>query len=128
MSCRINFAPLTRQLVNISLAVVTMSLALVAFSSTAFAQNMDCTLMVPQSPLSEAGLATPYRLKATTVANGGNPANGPCNEETFNSSAFVHGVIINKDTGEVTIYNPLVVIDGVGAAIHPTKGASEVDQ
>jgi hypothetical protein len=121
MSCRINFAPLTRQLVNISLAVVTMSLALVAFSSTAFAQNMDCTLIVPQSPLSEAGLATPYRLKATTVANGGNPANGPCDEENFNSSAFVQGVIINKDTGAVTIYNPLVVTDGVGAAIHPTR-------
>jgi hypothetical protein len=114
MSRRINVAAVTTQL-------MTIALALVASSSTAFAQNMDCTLIVPQSPLSEAGLATPYRLKATTVANGGNPANGPCNEEDFNSSAFVQGVIINKDTGEVTIYNPLVVTDGVGAAIQPTR-------
>src|SRR5215468_4689996 len=36
--------------------------------------NTNCTLIVPEDPLSAAGLATPYHLTAT------DPAMGPCNE------------------------------------------------
>jgi len=100
--------------------VIVIGVALLAIPVTALAQttpNQDCTLIVPHNPLSAAGLATPYQLTAT------NPANGPCNELDPNQSAFVQGAVIDVATGQISIYNPLVVNAGVAPAIAPTPPA-----
>jgi hypothetical protein len=75
--------------------------------------NMDCTLIVPQNPLSAQGLATPYQLVAT------NANNGPCNETNANQSAFVQGVIYDPVAGKFSIYNPLVIDKGTQPALKP---------
>src|SRR5579875_330237 len=76
--------------------------------------NMNCTLIVPDQPLTAQGLATPYRLTAT------NPADGPCNESNTNQSAFVQGVIYNPTKGTFSVYNPLVIDKGTQPAVWPT--------
>jgi hypothetical protein len=68
-----------------------------------FAQNPNCTIIVPEAPLTAAGLATPYQLTAT------DPADGECHETNTNSSAFVQAAIIDPATGQISIYNPLVI-------------------
>ncbi len=75
--------------------------------------NMDCTLIVPAHPLTAGGLATPYQLVAT------NPDNGPCNEANPGQAAFVQGSIFDFDTGEISVYNPLVIDQGTRPAINP---------
>ncbi len=75
--------------------------------------NGDCTLIVPPQPLTAAGLAMPYQLTAT------DPANGPCNESNAAQSAFVQGAIIDPATGQISIYNPLVIDQGTQPAIAP---------
>jgi hypothetical protein len=75
--------------------------------------NMDCTLIVPPHPLTAQGLATPYQLVAT------DPDNGPCNESNAMQAAFVQGSIFNFDTGEISVYNPLVIDQGTKPAINP---------
>jgi hypothetical protein len=84
-----------------------------------FAQNPNCTIIVPDAPLSATGLATPYQLTAT------NPADGECHETNTNSSAFVQAAIFDPATGQISIYNPLVIdqntTPAAGAApIQPT--------
>ena len=76
--------------------------------------NMNCTLIVPNNPLSAKGLATPYKLFGTDQA-----ANGPCNEANAAQGAFVQGAIIDTDTGQVSIYNPLVIDWGTKPAVAP---------
>jgi hypothetical protein len=92
---------------------IMIGLALIAAPVTAFAQNMDCTLIVPANPLTAAGLATPYQLVAT------NPANGPCRETDANQSAFVQAAVIDLNTGQISIYNPLVIDRGTSPAAAP---------
>lgn len=75
--------------------------------------NMDCTLIVPAHPLTAQGLATPYQLVAT------NPDQGPCNESNDMQAAFVQGSIFNFDTGEISVYNPLVIDQGTKPALNP---------
>ena len=75
--------------------------------------NLDCTLMVPREPLTAAGLATPYELVAT------DPAAGPCHEADRNQRAFVQAAIIDLDTGQISVYDPLVIDKGTTAAIPP---------
>jgi hypothetical protein len=82
-------------------------------STVAFAQNMDCSIIVPASPLTAAGLATPYQLVAT------DPANGPCNEGNSSQSAFVQAAIFNPTTQEISVYNPLVIDYGTQPAVPP---------
>jgi hypothetical protein len=77
------------------------------------AVSMDCTLIVPASPLSAQGLATPYQLTAT------NPTNGPCHESNKAQAAFVQGAIIDPASGAISIYNPLVVDQGTQPAVEP---------
>jgi len=76
--------------------------------------NPDCTLIVPNNPLSAQGLATPYQFTAT------NPANGPCHEANANQSAFVQAAVIDLRTGQISVYNPLVIDQGTSPAITPT--------
>ena len=103
-------------------AAVTLIIALGAgtyfilrphFGSHAAGVNGDCTLILPSQPLTAQGLATPYQLTAT------DPANGPCNEANAGQSAFVQGAIIDPATGQIAIYNPLVIDQGTQAAIAP---------
>jgi hypothetical protein len=75
--------------------------------------NPDCTLIVPNDPLSAKGLATPYQLKATDRAN------GPCHEYNTAQSAFVQAAVIDPATGAISIYNPLVIDAGTTPAVAP---------
>lgn len=113
---RKRFSPL--MLVGLSIPVM---LALIAsavlilphLGSQAAAVNGDCTLIVPTQPLTAQGLATPYQLVAT------DPANGPCNESNKAQAAFVQGAVINPATGQISIYNPLVIDQGTQPAAAP---------
>ena len=75
--------------------------------------NMDCTLVVPAHPLTAQGLATPYQLVAT------NQDNGPCNENNAMQAAFVQGSIFDFATGQLSVYNPLVIDQGTKPAANP---------
>ena len=77
------------------------------------APNPNCTLIVPQAPLTAQGLATPFELVST------NRRNGPCHEANDNQSAFVEATIIDPATGKLAIYRPLVVDRGTQPAAKP---------
>src|SRR3984893_7759549 len=111
------FSPL--MLVGLSVPVVLAFIASTVFilpylRSHAAAVNGNCTLIVPSSPLSAQGLATPYQLVAT------DPENGPCNESNKAQAAFVQGAVIDPTTGQISIYNPLVIDQGTQPAVAPT--------
>jgi hypothetical protein len=98
----------TRNLVKVFFLVMVASL-----STLVYAQNPNCTIIIPAAPFTAAGLATPYQLTAT------NPADGPCHEGNSNSSAFVQAAIFDPATGRISIYNPLVIDAGSTPAIAP---------
>ena len=97
------------------LQAVYISLFLIA-SEMIFAQNPNCTIIVPNAPLSAVGLATPYQLTAT------NPEEGECHETNAASAAFVQAAILDPATGQISIYNPLVIDKGSA----PAPGAAPV--
>jgi hypothetical protein len=70
-------------------------------------------LIVPPQPLTAEGLATPFQLVAT------NPQKGPCHEANPNQAAFVQGAVIDPATGNISIYNPLVIDQGTQPAVAP---------
>src|SRR3984893_7232016 len=110
------FSPL--MLVGLSVPVILAFIASTVFilphlRSYAAAVNGNCTLIVPSNPLSAQGLATPYQLVAT------DPANGPCNESNKAQAAFVQGAVIDPATGQISIYNPLVIDQGTQPAAAP---------
>ncbi|WP_316742172.1 hypothetical protein [Streptomyces sp. MK7] len=74
----------------------------------------NCTLLVPDNPLTARGLATPYRLVAT------DPAQGPCHEANPDQSAFVEAAILTPN-GKLTLYNPLVIDKGTRPAAPPAR-------
>jgi hypothetical protein len=82
-------------------------------AGTAPQPDGDCSLIVPAHPLTAQGLATPYQLVAT------DPGNGPCNEANAVQAAFVQASIFNFDTGQIAVYNPLVIDQGTTPAIQP---------
>ena len=113
---RKRFSPF--MLVGLSVPVVLTLIVSTVFilprlGSHAAAVNGDCTLIVPSNPLSAQGLATPYQLVAT------DPANGPCNESNKAQAAFVQGAVIDPATGQISIYNPLVIDQGTRPAAAP---------
>ncbi|MGW2253446.1 hypothetical protein ACWCXH_25090 [Kitasatospora sp. NPDC001660] len=73
----------------------------------------DCTLTVPDAPLTARGLATPYVLTAT------DPAKGPCHESNSHQAVFVQATVLDPDTGTVFVYNPLVTDKGSAPAVAP---------
>jgi hypothetical protein len=83
-----------------------------AQASTAL-PNLNCSLIVPENPLSAAGLATPYELTAT------DPLLGPCHEADAAQSAFVQAAIFDPATGAIAVYGPLVIDKGTRPAIPP---------
>lgn len=118
---RRGFSPLALVSVGISLTVVLAGGAalllwshMITHAANADQQvNMDCTLIVPPHPLTAQGLATPYQLVAT------NPDNGPCNEANPTQAAFVQASVFNFYTGQISVYNPLVIDQGTKPAINP---------
>jgi len=114
---RKRFSPF--MLVGLSIPVILALIASAVFilprlGSHADTVNMNCTLLVPANPLTATGLATPYQLSATDQAN------GACNENNVNQSAFVQGVIFDPTTGAFKVYSPLVIDRGTQPAIAPT--------
>jgi hypothetical protein len=77
------------------------------------APNPNCTLIVPNNPLSAEGLATPYQLLATE------PTVGDCHETNTSQSAFVQAAVLDPATGQISIYNPLVVDQNATPALPP---------
>src|SRR5207302_9539639 len=57
--------------------------------------------------------ATPYQLFATF------PQNGACHETDPNQAAFVQAAILDRATGAISVYNPVVVDSGTAPAIAP---------
>jgi hypothetical protein len=92
---------------------ILIGLAFLAAPVATFAQNPNCSLIVPNNPLTAQGLAAPYQLVAT------NPANGPCSEKTKVQAAFVQAAVIDLSNGHISIYNPLVIEGGTTAAVAP---------
>ena len=83
------------------------------FSHAAAAVNPNCSLQIPNQPLTAQGLATPYQLSAT------DPAQGACNEANAGQSAFVQAVIFDPATNTLSAYEPLVVDQGTQPAVAP---------
>ena len=77
------------------------------------AVNSNCALIVPKDPLTATGLATPYRLVAL------NPKDGPCHQANADQATFVQSTIIDTDTGNLFVYNPLVIDNGTTPAVVP---------
>jgi hypothetical protein len=75
-------------------------------SATQAANTMNCTLIVPNHPLSAQGLATPWQLS------------DGCSEANPNEEAFVEASILGPN-GKVTVYNPLVITQGTTPAATP---------
>jgi hypothetical protein len=75
--------------------------------------NPNCSLIVPNNPLSAEGLATPYQLVAT------DPTAGDCHETNSAQSAFVQAAVLDPATGQISIYNPLVVDQFATPAVPP---------
>jgi hypothetical protein len=75
--------------------------------------NPNCALIVPNNPLTATGLSTPFQLVAL------NAANGPCHQNNTLQASFVQGAVINLATGQISIYNPLVIDKGSQPAAPP---------
>jgi hypothetical protein len=76
--------------------------------------NPNCTLTIPNAPLTARGLATAYILSATT------PVAGPCHEANTAQSAFVQATIYDPATSALSVYDPLVTDTGRRPAVTPT--------
>jgi hypothetical protein len=82
-------------------------------TQTPAAPALNCTLIVPEDPLSAHGLATPWELTTDGA--------GPCHESDTNQSAFVEAAVADPATGQVSTYDPLVIDRGSRPAIAPTR-------
>lgn len=79
--------------------------------------NVNCAIIVPQHPLTATGLATPYRL---TGPDGASPAASGCTmANAANLGAFVQATILDPATGQLSVYEPLVITDGTRPAAAP---------
>ncbi len=73
---------------------------------------------MPANPLSAKGLGTPYQLTGT---NGMTPAQSGCTMANAASlGAFVQATILNTRTGQLSVYDPLVITQGTTPAVAPT--------
>ena len=81
------------------------------------AANVNCDIIVPANPLTAQGLATPYLL---TGPGGMSPAQSGC--EMTNApalGAFVQATILDPATGQLSVYDPLVITKGTTPAVQP---------
>jgi hypothetical protein len=82
------------------------------------ATNVNCDIIVPADPLTARGLATPYQL---TGPDGMSPAQSGCTmTNAVNLGAFVQATILNPRTGQLYVYDPLVITQGTTPAVWPT--------
>ena len=82
------------------------------------AANVNCDIIVPANPLSAPGLAEPYQL---TGPDGMTPAQSGCTmANAANLGAFVQATIVNTQTGQLSVYDPLVITQGTTPAVTPT--------
>ncbi|MGD0704414.1 MAG: hypothetical protein ABSA02_31570 [Trebonia sp.] len=85
---------------------------------TVDAANVNCDIIVPANPLTAQGLATPYQL---TGAGGMSPAQSGCTMTNAASlGAFVQATILDPATGQLWVYDPLVITKGTTPAVPPT--------
>ena len=85
--------------------------------ATTTAANVNCDIIVPANPLSAKGLATPYQLTGT---GGMTPAQSGCTmTNAANLGAFVQATILNTRTGQLYVYDPLVITQGTTPAAAP---------
>jgi hypothetical protein len=88
-----------------------------ATTTTTAAANVSCDIIVPANPLSARGLATPYQLTGT---GGMSPAQSGCTmANAANLGAFVQATILNTQTGQLSVYDPLVITKGTTPAVAP---------
>jgi hypothetical protein len=72
---------------------------------------------VPAHPLSATGLATPYQL---TGPDGETPEDSGCTEaNSTDLGAFVQATILDPATGDLAVYEPLVLTKGTAPAAAP---------
>jgi len=76
-------------------------------SADTAANTLNCTLIVPNNPLTAQGLALPWQLS------------DGCSEANPNEAAFVEASILAPD-GKLSVYNPLVITQGTTPAAAPT--------
>jgi hypothetical protein len=85
--------------------------------ATTQANNVSCDIIVPANPLTAVGLATPYQLTGT---GGASPQDSGCTMANFASlGAFVQATILNPWTGQISVYEPLVITAGTTPAVAP---------
>lgn len=89
--------------------------AAVAWGQSSGDPGADCTLVVPDAPLSSAGLATPYLLRSTSGHG--------CHEASSSQAAFVEAVIYDPAKHSLAVYRPLVVDQGAQPAAAPVAVA-----
>ncbi|HZR50477.1 MAG TPA: hypothetical protein VFB06_13265 [Streptosporangiaceae bacterium] len=87
-----------------------------AHAASAQPANTDCSLIVPARPLTAAGLATPWLL---TGPDGQDPAASGCRQSNPDLSAFVQATILDPATGQLSVYEPLVITLGTNPAAAP---------
>jgi hypothetical protein len=86
-------------------------------TTTTTAANVNCDIIVPANPLSAQGLATPYQLTGT---DGASPAASGCEmTNAVNLGAFVQATILNPATGQLYVYDPLVITQGTTPLVAP---------
>jgi len=86
-------------------------------TTTTAVANVNCDIIVPANPLSAKGLATPYQL---TGPGGMSPAQSGCTmTNAANLGAFVQATILNTRTGQLSVYDPLVITQGTTPAVAP---------
>jgi hypothetical protein len=86
-------------------------------TTTAAAANVSCNIIVPANPLTAKGLSTPYQLTGT---GGMSPAQSGCTmANAVNLGAFVQATILNTQTGQLSVYDPLVITMGTTPAVAP---------
>jgi len=86
-------------------------------TATTTAANVNCDIIVPANPLSARGLATAYQL---TGPDGMSAAQSGCTMANATSlGAFVQATILNTQTGQLYVYNPLVITQGTTPAVAP---------
>jgi hypothetical protein len=73
-------------------------------------QDGNCTLVVPVSPLTARGLATPYKMLTR---------NGACDETNLDTGAFVQAAVVSPSAHTIAIYNPLIINAGTTPAVAP---------
>jgi hypothetical protein len=78
---------------------------------------VNCDIIVPANPFTAQGLATPYQL---TGPDGMSAAQAGCTmTNAANLGAFVQATILNTRTGQISVYDPLVVTQGTTPAVAP---------